>query len=197
MANKVKNKQSKLQKWDWQFVAKSYLALAYIGVEEIKNKKYCKEPNFLYRVSPQIYDAKLLLIPIIWNIKHAIEIVLKAGSVTFQKKYLKTHDLNELKKELSKTLNIKYDDTEFDELAKIVDKYYQLKIFNGKLFNSIKFYDTQNDILRYPEGSKADVEIDFYAFGKITEEELDELSKDIDLINLRLLIPVTYHSSRI
>ena len=96
----VKNKQTKLQKWYWHFVAKSYLALAYIGIEEIKNKTYCKEPNFLYRVSPQVYEAKLLLIPIIWNIKHAIEIVLKAGDVTFQGKYLETHDLNELKKEL-------------------------------------------------------------------------------------------------
>ncbi len=117
---------------------------------------------------------------------------MKVGGTTFQGKYLEIHDLDELKKELSKALNIKHSDTKFDELVKIVDKYYQLKIFNGKLFNSIKLYDTKNDVLRYPERNKANIKIDLYVFGKVTVEELDELSKDIDLINLQLIFPAKY-----
>src|SRR3989344_8342930 len=97
MANKKMNgrrERANLSKNKWAFVAKSYLALAYIGVQEIKNKKYFdeKETSILKSGQWQIYDAQLLLIPIIWNFKHAIELVLKTHDVTFQREYSKTHN---------------------------------------------------------------------------------------------------------
>ncbi|MBU1016740.1 MAG: hypothetical protein ABIJ36_00595 [Patescibacteria group bacterium] len=181
-------------KWDWQFVAKSYLALAYIGVEEMREKKYCNQPTLLWRVSKQTYDAKLLLIPIIWNIKHAIELVLKTHSVTFQKGYFKTHNLRDLKDGLAKILSIQNQskDKKFDELVRIVDKYYSIRIFNGKLLNSQTAFDTDNDIFRYPEGNKAKFELNLKLFGTITDEELVGLQKEVDLINCRLNIPTKY-----
>ncbi len=190
----MKKQQTNLSKYNWIFFAKSYLALACIGIEEIKEKKYCNQPTFLWRVSTQVYDAKLLLIPIIWNIKHAIELVLKAHSVTFQKGYLKTHNLSDLKDGLVNTLGIKDQskDEKFDELVSIVDKYYKLEVFDGKLLNHQTTFDIKNDILRYPEENKANFKLNLKAFGKVIDKELIELQKDVGLINLRLTFPAEY-----
>lgn len=186
----MKNKQTNSSVIGWIFFAKSYLALAYIGIEEIRNKKYCKKPSYLWRVSEQVYDEKLLLIPIIWNIKHAIELVLKAHNVTFQKGYSKIHKLCNLKDELAVTLciNKEGEDAKFDELVRVVDKYYRLEVFDGKLVNKKTIFDTDNDILRYPDGNKANIKLDIKLFTKISDEELTELQNDIELINRRLNI---------
>lgn len=190
----MNKQQSNLSKFDWQFISKSYLALAYIGIEEIRERKYCKQSSYLWRVSTQVYDAKLLLIPIIWNIKHAIELVLKTHSITFQKGYLKTHNLSDLKDGLTNILGIKDQsrDERFDELVSIVDKYYRLEIFNGKLLNGQTTFDIDNDIFRYPEGNKSNFKLNNKLLGKITDEELVELQKEVDLINLRLTFPAGY-----
>lgn len=190
----MKRQQANLPKFDWQFVAKSYLALAYIGIEEIKEKKYCNQPSFLWRVSIQVYDAKLLLIPIIWNIKHAIELILKAHLVTFQKEYPPTHDLIDLKNNLANVLEIKNqgEDEKFDELADIVDQYHKLEICNRKLIGTKTILDNDNDVLRFPEGSKANFKLNLKVFKNITDEELEGLQKDIDLINRRLTIMAKY-----
>ena len=179
---------------DWIFLAKSYLALAYIGICEISEKKYCKQPSYLWRVSKQVYDAKLLLIPVIWNIKHAIELVLKANSFTFKKKYSKTHKLSDLKDELADILCINKvgEDKKFDELVCIVDKYYKLEIFNGKLVGKQTIFDIDNDILRYPEGNKANFKLNIKLFGESTNKEIAELRDDIELINRRLNIPCDF-----
>ncbi len=190
----TKNQKSNSLSIDWVFYAKSYLALAYIGILELREKKYCIKPSYLRRVSTQVYDAKLLLIPIIWNIKHAIELVFKTHFVTFQKGYFKTHNLSDLKNGLANILGIKKqsEDKKFDELVSIVDKYYKLEIFNGKLLNNQTTFDIDNDILRYPEGNKTNFKLNLKLFDKITVDELEELQQDIDLINLRLNIPVGY-----
>ncbi len=196
MAKKMRQKikQKSLSKNEWAFIAKSYLTLAYIGIQELKSKKYFndKEVSILKSGQWQIYDAQLLLIPIIWNLKHAIELVLKAHYVTFLNGYFKIHDTKNLKDGLAKTLNIQEQDNKFDEFSKIVDKYFHLKFFNGKLIGSSQILDINNDIFRYPEGSKSIFQLDLKTFQKITREEIEELEKDIKLIYLRLAIPAEY-----
>lgn len=192
---KNKKEQTTLsRKNQWAFVAKSYLALAYIGLQELKNKKYFnREKISILRLGQwQVYDAQLLLIPVIWNFKHAIELVLKAHDVTFQGKYSKTHNVKSLKDELAKTLDINEKDENFDEFAKTIDKYYQLKFFGGKLLTSSQIFDIDNDVFRYPESSKPTFQLDLKTFQKITKKEFDELEKDIDLIYRRLAIPAEY-----
>ncbi len=190
--------KSNLSKVEWQFIAESYLALAYSGIEKLKNyihlsipeKEECnKKERGWYRA----YAAQLLLITIVWNIKHALEIVLKTHSVNFQGTYLKTHNLNDLKKELAKIFKIDKDnqDKKIDEFVKLVDKYYKMEMFDCKLSN---VFDPDNDFLRYPEGSKMGVQLDLYLFGKITEKEIDQLVEDIKLVDLRLAIPADYQS---
>ncbi len=189
-----KKQKASILKWEWRFIAKCYLALAYVGIKELKKRIYCKKQSFLWSVSTQVYDAKLLLIPILWNIKHAIELVLKAHSVTFQKRYLKTHDLCDLKNDLSEVFDIKNqgEDKKFDEFACIVNKYYKLEVFNGKILNFQTTFDTDNDILRYPEKNNTNYKLNLRAFMKITEKELEELQKDIELINRCITFPAEY-----
>jgi len=186
-----KDEKSNLPKTDWQFVAESYLALAYTGIEKLKNYtdlSISEEENGWYRA----YNAKLLLIPIVWNIKHALELVLKTHIINFQGTYLKTHNLEDLKKELVAIFKIgeNNQDRKFDEFAKLIDRYYKMKMFDCKLFN---IFDPDND-LRYPEGSKKEVQLNLCAFEEITEEEINQLIKDIKLIDLRLAIPANYES---
>lgn len=195
----MKGIKSNLTKTDWQFVAESYLAIAYSGIEKLKSyirssgsekTEFHKRESGWYRA----YAAQLLLIPIVWNIKHAVELVLKAHTVNFQGKYFKTHDLSELKKELAKIFKIDKNskDEKFNEFILLVDKYYKMEMFNQKLS---AVFDLDNDFLRYPEGSNINAQLDLRAFGKITEDEIDGLLRDIQLIDLRLAIPPAEYQS--
>ncbi|MCK5466628.1 hypothetical protein KAI56_04015 [Candidatus Parcubacteria bacterium] len=201
MVNKKSNpkeKKSNLPKVNWQFVAESYLALAYSGIEKLKKyihltelekEEWNKKESGWHRA----YEAQLLLIPIVWNIKHALELTLKAHHVNFQGMYLEIHDLNDLKEELVNIFKIgkNNQDKKFDEFVKLVDKYYKMKMFDCEL---LSVSDFTNDFLRYPEGSKTAVQLNLYAFGKITEKEINQLIKDIKLIDLRLAIPADFQS---
>ena len=194
MAGKIQKQDSRLSGNEWEFVAKSYLALAYIGVQEIKSRKYFDEDgmHILKRSQWQVYDAQLLLIPILWNLKHAIELVLKAQGVIFQSDYLETHNAESLVNRLKESLDIQGRDDKFHELAEIANKYLQLKFFNKKLLEASRVMDVQNDIFRYPEGSKAVFHLDLNVFQKITEEDIAELEADIELLHRRLSIPAEY-----
>lgn len=191
--------ESNLVKTDWQFIAESYLALAYLGIEKLKNyiQSSDSEKNELHKREGgwyRAYAAQLLLIPILWNIKHAIELVLKAHTVNFQGVYFKTHNLSELKRELKKVFKINKSgqDEKFDEFAVLVDKYYKMEMFNNKKLPIV--FDAENDFLRYPEGNRASVQLNLSEFGKITNEEINGLLEDIKLIDLRLAIPAEYQS---
>ena len=161
----------------------------YIQSSNLEKDKFHKRENGWY----QAYAAQLLLIPIVWNIKHAIELVLKAHTVNFQGRYFKTHDLSKLKKQLVKLFKIDNgnQDEKFNKFVILVDKYYKMEMFNQRLS---AVFDVDNNFLRYPEGSEVSVQLDLRAFGKITEKEIDGLLEDIKLIDLRLAIPAEYRS---
>ena len=183
----AKEEKAECAKVSWQFVAESYLAMAYSGIEKLKKYIHLSKSEKEEWINKEsgwcrAYSAQLLLIPIIWNIKHAIELTLKAHDVNFQGTYLKTHNLNNLKERLNEIFKINKNskDEKFNEFIELVDRYYRMRIF-----------DYDNDFLRYPERDKAKA-LDLYAFGKITEKEIDQLIKDIKLIDLRLAIPAGY-----
>lgn len=198
MANNISSlKQKKIQatspKDDWKFIAKSYLAMAQVGAHELLEQKYLTEKKgTLYSVSNSAYGAKLLLVPILWCIKHAIEVMLKAHDVTFSSSFFKTHDLSVLKDILVKALKINSKDEHFGDIVRVVDKYYKMSVFNGKLLEGQAIYDIDNDFLRYPEGSNVVFKLNLHNLQRITKEEIQELTKDINLINLRINIPAGY-----
>jgi len=191
---KVLSQKTMASKYNWIFWAKSYLALAYIGIQELKDKKYleAEEMNVLVRGKWQVYDAQLLLIPIIWNLKHGIELVFKALNVTFVAEYQKNHDLKQLKERLEKVLEKREPDKYFDEFAMIAEKYYKLNFFKARLRKIRNVIDKDNDIFRYPEGSKTKLPLELRDFQYFTKKDLFELERDITTIYLELAVPAEY-----
>lgn len=189
MTRKRQIEKATAEKWDWFFIAKSYLALAYIGIKEIKERKYCKQPNVLWRISRQVYDGKLLLVPILWNLKHGIEIILKSLNISISGEYMWGHNSAELKECLQaslKKLRIN-NNTYIDELSKLVSKYYLCEFWNRKLVGNQNIKDSDNDFFRYAEGLNGSV-LNLRKFQTVSEKEIDELLSDIELLNLRLNI---------
>jgi len=188
------NQKAVTSKYNWIFWAKSYLALAYIGIQELKDKKYleAQEIGILVWGTWQVYDAQLLLIPIIWNLKHGIELIFKALNVTFVEEYLKNHDIKQLREELETVLEKKDPDKYFDEFVNITDKYYRLDFFNSRLRKTSKVVDKDNDIFRYPEGSKTKLNLELRDFQYFTKDDLKELEEDIEIIYRRLAVPAEY-----
>lgn len=189
MIEKKQIEKSTAEKWNWFFIAKSYLALAYIGIKEIKEKKYCKKPNFLWRISGQIYDGKLLLVPVLWNLKHGIEIILKSLNISINSEYMSGHDLPKLEKYLQaslKKLGIN-EITYINELSELINKYYRCEFWNKKLVGIQNIEDSKNDFLRYPERFSG-LALNFKKFKTVSETDVDELLSDIELLNLRLTI---------
>lgn len=191
---KVISQKAMTSKYNWIFWAKSYLALAYIGIQELKDKKYleAEEMSVLVRGKWQVYDAQLLLIPIIWNLKHGIELVFKALDVTFVAEYQKNHDLNQLKERLEKILGKKEPDKYFDEFVMVAEKYYKLDFFKAMLRKIGNVIDKDNDIFRYPEGSKTKYSLELRDFQHFSKENLLELERDIKTIYLELAVPTEY-----
>ncbi len=169
-------------KYRWIFYAKSYLVLARIGIEELKKEHYNSETQY---GTYWAYRCCLLLIPSIWNLKHGIELIVKSLCVSAGKGYLQSHDLKELRKELEDGLegikNKKY----ISDLANIIDKYYKCQFWEGKLIGGRQVFDKKNDIFRYPENVST-FPIDLKTFQNVTDEEIQELLDDMELLNRRL-----------
>ena len=147
-----KKKVIKLTKYDWYIYAISYLKMAEIGIEELKNRNYVK------RGFDEIffYENKWLLIPIIWNLKHAMELVVKTLGITIDKQYIREHDLAMLSDDLNqllKKIGIEKPD-KIEELAMIILKYYKCEFWDKKLVKAGSVSDISNDIFRFPESKE-------------------------------------------
>ena len=134
------------------------------------------------------YEEKWLLVPIVWNLKHAIELIVKTLNITVNKQYLMKHDLamlsDDLKESLQK-LKIKKPE-KVEDLAIIIDKYYKCEFWDKKLIKEDTIFDIENDIFRYPESKmflKSDIpqvlrDIPFNN-EVVYSRETEEISEDI------------------
>ena len=178
--NKELNANFSYHRWIWYTYG--YLSLARVGIEKLEEEN--KTPGTVTSFENYFsYRKKYLLIPIIYNIKHAIEIILKALKIQVDKKYIKSHDivdLNEALKRSIKKLGLTVKQTEFNKFASIVRKYYKLEFFNKnkKIINTVSVFDSQNDIFRFPENS-ANFILDTENLKNISEENTKELLDDI------------------
>lgn len=182
---KLKNKEFsvKLSQYEWIWYAKSYLSLARIGIEELKRQNYIRKISFEFRFS---YENKHLLIPIIYNLKHAIEIIVKSLKIQIDKKIIKSHNIfnlyNALQESIKKIgLKIEKPD-KLKELAQIIEKYYKLEFWNRKLIIDASVLDSQNDIFRFPDNS-ANFILNLEDLKKISQKEMGELLDDIKKID--------------
>ena len=177
-------KNTNSSKYEWLFFADSYLSLARIGLEELKNEHYIRKTSWEYNFS---YENKWLLIAIIYNIKHAIELALKIFSISINREYLKTHNTQDLASDLmAKMPKIK----KIEVIEKFVDitfKYYKCEFLDRKILNNINVLDIQNDIFRYPDNS-AFSKLDLEVFKILNNKDIDELLDDTKKIKSYLNI---------
>lgn len=176
----------------WYTYCKAYLLAACIGLRELRAQKY--RNGFTLFDQDYIYEEKVLLIPIIWSIKHAIELLLKEVDVRVTNKFLSKHDPRQLRTELENALlSLGAKRFEFaDKLSAISEKYLRLKFWGGSI-TPINIVDEQNDIFRYPEGGvfyypKSNVRFTFPIprLRRASRDELQELEDDLEQLE-RLL----------
>src|SRR3989339_608373 len=166
---------------DWVSFSQSYLQLARLGCDEILKSKHGKK-GFRNRAKFRIH-AQDIFIPILFNIKHGIEIFTKSLKLTLVGELsgndLK-HNISELflllKVEIKKhnilvviqrereatpqDINI---ETAYNSLAKIpeflahlevvIGKYYHCDVFKEKLESNFTIEDIDNTAFRYPDNS--------------------------------------------
>lgn len=190
---------------DWTIFSLGYLNLAELSCLEIIEKKYQYTAN----------HGKIIYIPIIFNIRHAIEIFIKTFSIKFLKKDFldntdHTHDIQELflkfrekisKKRLQESIKKWKDenpdnkeeissDTIFNELESIINKYQNLDFLKTKIGINYYIDDTNNTAFKYPTND-LNIKISYKdLLGKFTEMDAREFL--IDVIKLQKIFYQLY-----
>jgi hypothetical protein len=169
---------------NWIKYCQAYLELARIGVLELNDVNHRPTDAF---TEGSIYRDQLLLVPAIWCLKHAIELLFKALDIRITEEYLLAHDNADLHAEIKEAFKVlKIESSPYlAELLELSDKYYKLKFWDSFLA-SRDVVDDSNDVFRYPE-NKVSFVLDISELHKVTEENRQEIVKDIERLSRLLL----------
>lgn len=163
---------------NWYKYCQAYLQLASIGLLELKEQQYRNKFDLFEQSN--IYTDKILLVSIVWCLKHAIELLLKALTSRITKKFSTTHENPELHEEIKLAFSsLKINNSELlEELISLSNKYYKLEFWNSFSTSNSDINDNLNDIFRYPE-SKISFTLGIEKFYKLTDANQLELENDI------------------
>lgn len=180
-------KKIKSKSWfvDWMKYCQAYLELARIGLLELNDANHLPKDAF---IEGSIYTDKILLIPIIWCIKHAIELLFKALNIRISEEFILVHDNDLLHTEIKNAflaLGIKSSPF-LSELLVLSNKYYKLNFWDSFLKKHCEINDDQNDLFRYPE-NKISTVLDISELHTVTQQNQQELENDIARLNRLLL----------
>jgi hypothetical protein len=189
MAKKINDSNNK---YDWPVAfAQSYILIAKLACQEILSSK----PNKHYRgLDKSTYETADLYIPIVFNIKHGIEVFIKSLSIFTDETYdEKTHDIKRLfldaKPRILKILkptnkpyynNVTKEEVEktkkaLDQIEILIDDFYHLDFLKSKIHQNYKFSDIQNDFFRYPE-NKTLIQIEWRnVLIKLSKEDVEQI----------------------
>ncbi|GEM_PF-4579712 len=219
MNNKSKAKGGNQKKYakratieEWLCFSWSYLELAKIGCDywiiRLKDPKGFVDK---YKEFSSDFVTTRSFLPIIFNIKHSLELFLKRVSSSLDIKTEYVHDLLELSKNLEnvdwkkvRTKINKIQDSKSNKqnikvakeicqkkdhledkakiLLEIVKSYYHLIPFVNIIGSDLILSDPQNDAFRYPENYLS-VSFDYQDFtNKVTKDHFDKIKKDVEEI---------------
>lgn len=173
----IVKEKDKISKYDWAIFGQSYFLIARLACQELLStsaKKYSKSSK---NDSP--YDKADLFVATVFNVKHGIEVFIKAISLFVYGEYREGHNIHELfaevKQKISK-LRVVLPEQRFynsltqeeidnfpkdlDQIELVVLYFYNLDFLKPKIGQLYKIKDVQNDIFRYPD-NKAEVQIDW------------------------------------
>lgn len=182
---------SKNNENNWLYFSQSYLQIAKISCCELINSKHNKQNE---NKGFWTYHIEDLIIPIIYNIKHGIEVFIKTISFIIDKQHDNGHDIYGLFKKLKKKiqkLDLKpcsingdiitqkmIDDfpNDIEKIEKIIKYFYEVEFLKNKIKGNLSVYDTQNDIFRYPE-NKATAQIKINWEEVLSSFDINEVKK--------------------
>jgi hypothetical protein len=184
----------KNNKYDWLFFSQSYLNIARLACEELIEKKHGK----LGLRSRWEYHLEELIVPILYNVKHGIEIFIKTISIIIDGKHDEGHNIKELFEKLKEKIKVLKSQSSqekgfiitqemienfpknLDKIEGIVNEFYSVEMLIKKLENNFEVYDKKNDIFRYPD-NKANIKIEWCAvLSKFQKKEILELRDKIE-----------------
>lgn len=169
------------KKVGYTLFARAYLILSYRGSEEVfkKIKEGRFDNPFGEMVPDWVYEFNFLLAPVIFNLKHAIEIFLKGIARLTEGDFEEKHDLNLLFKDIERKTKKYNIEGELQAVKELIEKYYENRFMEDKIEGSFTMEDRLNDVFRYPD-NKAKFRLYFsFIFPKFKEKDLEELQKDI------------------
>jgi hypothetical protein len=179
--DKEKNFKKIDKNFDYIYFSRAYLIIAYSGIENREKNTLAENEELIYEIS---HENNYIIAPILYNIKHAIELFIKAISKIFElndKDFENKHDLkilfSKIKIKLNKNHNIQ---SSIEELEKLIIKYHQNKFIDKKLKNNFSMEDEKNDVFRYPD-NKAKIDLNFEKiFSQFKEKDFsEEIKNDI------------------
>jgi hypothetical protein len=161
---------------EWLYFSQSYLSFAKLGCQELLTPGHSKfnSNNRFY------YSERDILIPILFNVKHGIEIFIKTLCIFLYGNYNgDSHDIKSLFLELEQKIRESFQSnkikpveknkdkiTEDDigeimhilkELERIINEFYEIIILEKNIKNSATIKDKENDFLRYPDSKSLTV----------------------------------------
>ena len=120
-----------------------------------------------------------MLAPILYNMKHAIEIFIKTLFLFSGIEPDYKHDLSSLFKHIKIKIKKLINWKKLTDLETIIKKYYECEIIKNKIKKDLVINDCSNDVFRYPR-NMAYVSLDFSKiFSKFTKKDVSMLRKDI------------------
>lgn len=155
----MKAKDSKINiGYYWLIYAEHYLSLAEIGVNELvlNNQK-----EVLIKEVSLSYDRRLGIIPVIFCIRHALELTKKYLLLISGKNFESDHKLTTQLDLLDDIFQIHKANVSFSlelERFKNLLKKYEDSIFEyGKAFKKHELKDLENQIFRYPQKRNGEI----------------------------------------
>jgi len=180
MKEKIKRPAKKI-KYEWLWYAHSFLELARIGCENLLRQNYKRNDNMVF----MLYNSKKLLISIFFNIKHSLELFLKALDINLTEHFLPIHDIESLLCDLKK--NIEKTIPRSEHRKRILNKFKEGEsLFKKYIFCQIlkegKIEDTNNVVFRYPEDNGVNFDVT-EKMKNFDREEINEILRDINKFN--------------
>jgi HEPN domain-containing protein len=188
----------KADKYDWLEFAQSFLLLAKLACQELEDAREKKHSKITRFDPPEMnfsYQHTDLFVPIVFNVKHGLEVFVKTLKIISTKNYKEGHDLKDLFSNLKDSLpkkikpikdqrgnkvtqeDIDNISSNLDDIEKLVLKYYHCEFINSGQ-KVVNIYDKMNDVFRYPD-NKAETKINF---DLVDENLIKDIHGDIDNI---------------
>ncbi|MDO8560088.1 MAG: hypothetical protein Q7S23_03595 [bacterium] len=183
---------------NWLAFSQSFLLNAKLGCQELEDKRDNKHRKITRFDPPEFnltYQPRDLYVPIIFNIKHGLEIFIKTLVIFQTGSYRPGHDLKKLFDQLKlvfpqnitpladrsgdiiEQADIDAVPNMLDELEGLVYKYYQCEFVSVEN-KKINVNDKENNVFRYPK-NKAGMVVNLES---VDEKSIKQVHEDIDKI---------------